>query len=125
MEQQILEFKTPWPLMNVEDVAGELIVSFHPESFLWPAVEEIGIALDKLLEELEDCRFILDFANVDYLSGMGLEKLIHLHSQLKTKGQRLALKNVSPVLLKLFHAAGMQKEFILNPVTRFVPSYSI
>ena len=53
MELPILELKAPWPLVNVEEEDCELVVNFHPEAFLWPAVEEVGITLLCLVDETD------------------------------------------------------------------------
>jgi anti-anti-sigma factor len=121
MERHILELKTPWPLVNVEEEDGDLVVRFKAESFLWPSVDEVGNTLLELADETEDCRFVLDFSNIDYLTGVGLEKLVHLHKKLQSNGRRLIIKNVDPLVLKIFSLTGLIKEFDVrspNPFNR-------
>src|SRR5271165_1313609 len=102
MEPQIQELKTPWPLVNVEEEAGELVVSFHPESFLWPSVEEVGKTLLSLVDETDDDPFFLDLSNVDHFCGSALDKLVHLKNRLSAQNRQLVLKNVtSSVMEKL------------------------
>lgn len=119
MDWPIMELKTPWPLVNVEDDNGELVVRFHAESFLWPSADEVGKALMELAQETEDCQFILDFGNVDYLTGVGLEKLVHLNRELRSTGRRLIIKNVSKPLVRLLSLTGLTSEFDVNPVEEY------
>jgi anti-anti-sigma factor len=114
MQLQILEMKTPWPLVNLEEEEGELVVSFHPEAFLWPAVEDVGTTLLGLVNETDGGQFILDFDHVDYLSGVGLEKLVVLNKKLQCHGRRLMIKNVGPNLLKVFSIAGLTRDFAIS-----------
>ena len=113
MQPQILELKTPWPLVNLEEEDGELVVSFHPEAFLWPAVEDVGNTLLGLVNETDGGQFILDFGYVDYLSGVGLEKLVVLNRKLQCHGRRLVIKNVGANLLKVFSIAGLTRDFAI------------
>jgi anti-anti-sigma factor len=115
MELPILELKTPWPLVNVEEENGELVVRFHAEGFLWPSVDEVGQILFGLVEETEGCPFVLDFSNVDYLTGIGIEKLVLLNKKLQTHGGRLTIKNVSPHLVKIFSITGLTQDFSISP----------
>jgi MFS superfamily sulfate permease-like transporter len=98
MEFPILELKTPWPLVNVEEDEGELVVRFHSDAFLWPAVDEVGQILLSLVDETDGGPFVLDFGNVDRVSGIGLEKLVRLNRKLAARGGRLAVRNAGSEL---------------------------
>ena len=119
MDWPIVELKTPWPLVNVEDDDGELVVRFHADSFLWPSVEEVGRALLEVAQETDDCQFALDFANVDYLTGAGLEKLVLLNRELRNTNRRLIIKNVCKPLVRLLGLAGLDGEFDINPAEEY------
>ena len=107
MDWPICEWKTPWPLVNMEEEDGELVVRFHEDAFLWPAVEEVGRTLLSLVDETEASPLVLDFGNVVRVGGMGLEKLAHLHRKLETRGGNLAFRNVdSPLRQRLSLARG-------------------
>jgi hypothetical protein len=110
MALPFVEMKTPWPLINVEEDNGELVVSFHSEAFLWPSVEELGYNLLDLVDETDDCAFALDFGNVDKVIGVGLKKLALLDDVLKTRGRRLVIRNVAPDLLPKFAVAGLTEK---------------
>jgi anti-anti-sigma regulatory factor len=114
MEPPILEMKTPWPLVNVEEENGELVVRFHHEAFSWPAIEEVGLTLLCLLDETDGSPFLLDFGNVDYVSGFGLEQLVLVSKKLATSGRRLVLRNVRPNLMKVFCAPYVNGEFVVR-----------
>ena len=119
MDWPIVELKMPWPLVNVEDDDGELVVRFHAESFLWPSVDEVGRTLLELTAETGDCQFVLDFTNVDYLTGVGLEKLVLLNRELQATGRRLIIKNVSAQLVRLLALTGLTSDFDINPVAEY------
>jgi anti-anti-sigma regulatory factor len=111
MEMPILEMKTPWPLVNVEEECGELVVRFHHEAFLWPSIEEVGRTLLCLIDETDGGPFLLDFGNVDHVTGFGMEKLVLVSKMLAARGRRLVLRNVGPNLMKLFSAPALAREF--------------
>src|SRR5690242_10331017 len=113
MDMPILELKAPWPLVNVEAEDCELVVSFHPEAFLWPVVEEVGSVLLSLVDETEDAHFILSFGNVDRMTGVGLRKLIRLSEKLQSHGRRLLIKNVCSDLANHLSINGLAAEFSL------------
>ena len=123
MDLPIVELKTPWPLVNVEEENGELVVRFHSESFLWPSVDEVGRTLFDLVQETEGCQFILDFANVDYLTGVGLEKLVLLNRKLHATGRRLIIKNVGTHLMTILSVTGLTRDFDINPVEEYYLTY--
>jgi anti-anti-sigma regulatory factor len=118
MAPQILELKTPWPLVNVEEENGELVVSFHSESFLWPSIEEVGKTLLSLVDETEKDPFFLDMGNVDHFSGLALDKLVHLNNKLKIAGRRLVLKNVTPHLMEKLQLTTLANECEFRPVEK-------
>ena len=116
MEPPIVELKTPWPLVNVEEKDGELVVSFHPEAFLWPSVEEMAMNLFSLVDETDGGHFVLDFGNVDYVTGVGVEKLVILNKRLRSNGSRLIIQNVSAHLAKIFALCDLAKEFDIKTI---------
>jgi anti-anti-sigma regulatory factor len=113
MELPILELKAPWPLLNVEEEDCELVVNFHPEAFLWPAVEEVGITLLCLVDETDGEQLILDFGNVDRVTGVGLQKLVRLSKKLQTNGRRLRIKNVGQGLIADLAGQGLTGEYVI------------
>jgi anti-anti-sigma factor len=115
MNWEILELKTPWPLVNVEEEDGQLVVRIHAEGFLWPSVDEIGTTLLKLVDEVDGDPFVLDFSNVDYMTGAGLEKLVHLHNKLQKDGRQLMINNVNPCIVHIFAITGLAEDFVVNP----------
>jgi hypothetical protein len=114
MQPEILELKAPWPLVNVEVADRELVVSFHPEAFLWPAVEEVGVTLLCLVEETDGEQLVLDFDNVERVSGVGLQKLVRLNDKLQTNGRRLRIKNAGQELVGNLADKGLTGEFALS-----------
>ncbi len=98
---------------------ANLSCDFHAESFLWPAVDEVGRTLLELADETGDCQFVLDFATVDYLTGVGLEKLVLLNRELQATGRRLVIKNVSTQLVRLLSLTGLTSDFDINPVEEY------
>src|SRR5438128_1579309 len=121
METPILELKVPWPLVNVEEENCELVVSFHAEAFLWPAVEEVGSVLLSLVDETDGAQFILNFGNVEHVTGVGVQKLVRLTRKLQSSGRRLLIKNVGQSLVNNFLEKGLTGQFAIraNQTCRF------
>jgi hypothetical protein len=110
MDLPIVELKCPWPLVNVEEERGALIVRFHADGFQWPAVEEVGTILCNLVEEADGAPLVLDFGNVNHVTGVGLEKLTALNKKLLARGGRLAIKNVDAHLMKRLQLSDLCNE---------------
>ena len=98
-----------------DDHRGDVFVSFTPDCLLWPAVDDVGNELLDLADASDHRPFRLDFGNVTYMSGAGLEKLVLLNVKLKMKDRPLVLQNVNCHVRDLFKVTGLADEFHINP----------
>jgi anti-sigma B factor antagonist len=92
-----------------------MVVTCNAGSFLWPSVDEVGSILLGLTEELEGRQLVLDFGDVDYLSGAALEKLVVLQRKAAAEGSTLIIDNVSSYLLEIFSVTGLTGIIDVNP----------
>jgi len=103
------------PPVHVEQHAGTMVVTCNADSFLWPSVDEVGSILLGLAEELDGRQLVLDFGDVDYLSGAALEKLVVLQRKAASEGSTLIIDNVSSYLLEIFSVTGLAGIMEVNP----------
>lgn len=69
----------------------------------------LGDPVSALIEEGGSNRLILDFANVDYVTGSALARLILLHQRLQARGGWLTLINVPPLVYEVFEITRLTK----------------
>ena len=67
---------------------------------------EYGTTVKDELDEIEE--LILDFAEIDYVSSVGLRIILELYKQMKEQGS-MKLKNVSDEIMNLFQMTGFNK----------------
>lgn len=67
---------------------------------------EYGTTVKDELDDIEE--LILDFAEIDYVSSVGLRIILELYKQMKEQGS-MKLKNVSDEIMNLFQMTGFNK----------------
>lgn len=67
---------------------------------------EYGTTIKDELDDIEE--LILDFAEIDYVSSVGLRIILELYKQMKEQGS-MKLKNVSNEVINLFTMTGFIK----------------
>ncbi len=96
------------PLIEISDVGTVTIVRFVDRSVIDMAViDEVGVRLGTLVEELGRTNLLISFRGVDYVSSWMLGKLFTLHGNLKKVKGKLVLCEVSPRLLEVFEITGL------------------
>jgi anti-anti-sigma factor len=78
-------------------------------------ITSIRDALDALVDEAGQSRLLLDFANVTYISSMGLAMLVTLHKRLHANGRLLTIHNLTPQVHEVFTATRLDKFLHLWP----------
>jgi anti-sigma B factor antagonist len=93
------------------------VVEFRVSSLMDPPVlEEIGINLNKLVDEEDRRILILDFAKVEYLSSQAIGIVIALHRKLAAlPHSKLLLCGVTPRLMELLRITRLDKVLTIKP----------
>ena len=92
------------------------IVEFTNNKILDEAnISEIGLTLAALIEERENPRLLLDFANVDHLSSAALGMLIDVNNKIKQRNGQLRLTNIKPAIFEVFVITKLNKLFRILP----------
>ena len=102
--------KAQGPCLNIEK-CGAVTVARFPGTLILTggAAEETGAALHQLVDQAEQRRLLLDFANVLSVTSMMLSKLIMLEKRIRSVGGRLALCNLNPDLRQVFDVTGLPR----------------
>lgn len=67
---------------------------------------EYGTTVKDEIDDVEE--LILDFAEIDYVSSVGLRIILELYKQMKEQGS-MKLRNVSDEIMNLFQMTGFSK----------------
>ena len=103
------------PLSVVQEKAVR-VVEFTNNKILDEAnIAEIGSTLNGLIDENENPKVLLDFANVDHLSSAALGMLINANNRVKQKNGQLRLTNIKPQIREVFTITKLDKLFKIYP----------
>lgn len=92
------------------------IVEFTSAKILDEAnITEIGATLNSMVDEGDNPKLLLDFANVDHLSSAALGMLINANNRIKQKNGQLRLANIKPQILEVFVITKLNKLFRILP----------
>jgi anti-sigma B factor antagonist len=78
-------------------------------------IKEIGDTLNSLIDERENPRILVDFANVDHLSSAALGMLINVNNRVKQQSGQLRLSNIRPQIMEVFEITKLNKLFKILP----------
>jgi anti-sigma B factor antagonist len=102
----------PIPPVSVVTEKNVRIVEFTNNKILDEAnIAEIGATLNALIDENENPRLLLDFANVDHLSSAALGMLINVNNRVKQRNGQLRLANIKPQIFEVFVITKLNKLF--------------
>src|SRR5438552_18159526 len=109
MEQSI-------PPLSVVQEKAVRIVEFTNNKILDEAnIAEIGSTLSTLIDENENPKILLDFANVDHLSSAALGMLINVNNRIRQRNGQLRLANIKPQIREVFTITKLDKLFRIYP----------
>jgi anti-sigma B factor antagonist len=92
------------------------IVEFTSAKILDEAnITEIGQTLNSMVDEGDNPKLLLDFANVDHLSSAALGMLINANNRIKQKNGQLRLANIKPQIYEVFVITKLNKLFRILP----------
>jgi anti-sigma B factor antagonist len=103
----------PVSVTNQKDIR---IVEFTNNKILDEGnIAEIGMTLSVLIDERNNPKLLLDFANVDHLSSAALGMLINVNNKVKQKDGQLRLSNIKPQIFEVFVITKLNKLFKIRP----------
>ena len=104
------------PPLSVVTEMNARVVEFTNNKILDEAnIAEIGATLFSLIDEGENPRVLLDFANVDHLSSAALGMLINANNRVKQRNGQLRLTNIKPQIFEVFVITKLNKLFRIHP----------
>jgi anti-anti-sigma factor len=68
-----------------------------------------------LAEEMNPSQLLLDFGNVECVTGVALGMLVTLHKKLLARGRRLTVSNLNPPVYEVFTVTGLETSLNLRP----------
>src|SRR5882757_3980278 len=104
------------PPLSVSQEKNIRVVEFTNSKILDEQnIKEIGDTLNSLIEERENPRILVDFANVDHLSSAALGMLINVNNRVKQRNGQLRLANIKPQIFEVFVITKLNKLFRILP----------
>ena len=104
------------PPLSVKEEKGIRIVEFTHSKILDEAnISAIQETLNALVDEGENPRLLLDFANVEHLSSAALGTLINVNNRILRKNGQLRLANIKPQIHEVFVITKLNKLFKILP----------
>jgi anti-sigma B factor antagonist len=104
------------PPISVSELRGIRVVEFTNSKILDEAnIKGIEDTLNVIIDENENPRLLLDFANVDHLSSAALGTLINLNNRIRQKNGQLRLANLRPQIYEVFVITKLNKLFRILP----------
>jgi anti-sigma B factor antagonist len=104
------------PPLSVVQNKDIRIVEFTSAKILDEAnITEIGATLNSMVDESDNPKLLLDFANVDHLSSAALGMLINANNRIKLKNGQLRLTNIKPQIYEVFVITKLNKLFRILP----------
>jgi anti-anti-sigma factor len=92
---------------KVEQCGNVRIITFAPD-----VVRDVENVIARELQGRTDgtgaCHLLLDFTNVEYITSVELGTLVRLHKEVKARGGRLTLFNLSEVVYEVFTTTRLQ-----------------
>src|SRR6185295_15624203 len=106
----------PIPPVSVVQEKAARVVEFTNNKILDEGnIAEIGSTLNALIDETENPKLLLDFANVDHLSSAALGMLINANNRIRQRNGQLRLCNIKPQILEVFIITKLNKLFRILP----------
>ena len=100
------------PPLSVSQEKNVRIVEFTNSKILDEQnIKEIGDTLNVIVDENENPRVLVDFANVDHLSSAALGMLINVNNKVKQRNGQLRLANIKPQIFEVFVITKLNKLF--------------
>jgi anti-anti-sigma factor len=88
--------------LTVETVGDATVVRFNDSRLDESNVEAVGEQLDQLVARWQGRQLRLDLANVEYLTGRALGKLVAVQKRVRAGRGRLTLENAGPLAYEVF-----------------------
>jgi anti-sigma B factor antagonist len=104
------------PPVSVSSQKDIRIIEFSNNKILDEGnISDIGATLTSLIDEVQQPKLLLDFANVDHLSSAALGMLINANNKIKQKNGQLRLTNIKPQIFEVFVITKLNKLFRILP----------
>jgi anti-anti-sigma factor len=104
------------PRMEVSRTEGQTIVRLvECRSITEGNAELLGTELDELINKTPTQHLILDVQSVDFISSVGLGKLIGIHGRLRKGGGRLTLRNPRPMVREILAVTCLDQVLDIDP----------
>ncbi len=98
--------------LEVEEIGDVTVVTFIDRKILDEQnIQIIGEQLFSLVDDDQRRKILLNFGNVEYLSGNALGKLLTLNKKLQTAQGKLILCNIDPQIHEVFEITKTDKFF--------------
>jgi anti-anti-sigma factor len=101
--------------LELDDVDSVAVVRFRDKKVMDPSrIEQMGKELLELVDDEDNQRLLINFANVSFFSSAAINKLIVLEKHVRAKGGKLRLCNLRPEVRDLFSYTSLDQMFQID-----------
>ena len=101
--------------LTITDSNGVTVVNFADRKILDElAISEIGNELNKIVDEHDKIKMLLNFDSVEHLSSAALGMLITLNAKVGSANGALKLSDISPPIFEVFKITRLNKLFDIH-----------
>lgn len=94
------------------------VVEFIDRNILDEAnIQAIGDEIGAIIDESDEPKLLISFANVDHLSSAALGTLITINNRVRDKGGQLRLANIDAQIYEVFVITRLNKLFEIHETT--------
>ena len=100
------------PRINIENLENATIIKFVDEKILEESqIQALEHSILPVIEQTENPKIVLDFANVQFLSSAVLGLLIRISKKVYQKNGQLRLCSIHPKIFEVFKITRLDKVF--------------
>lgn len=101
--------------LTITESGGVTVVHFADRKILDElAISEIGNELNKIVDDHDNIKMLLNFDSVEHLSSAALGMLITLNTRVGSAKGALKLSNISPPIFEVFKITRLNKLFDIH-----------
>jgi len=104
--------------LRIKEEDGVTVVEFVDRNILDEAnIQQIGDEISSIIDERDEPKLVVSFANVEHLSSAALGTMITINSKIRAKSGDLRLADIDPQIYEVFVITKLNKLFNIHDTT--------
>jgi len=104
--------------LRIKEEGGVTVVEFVDRNILDEAnIQQIGDEISSIIDDRDQPKLVVSFANVEHLSSAALGTMITINSKIRAKSGDLRLADIDPQIYEVFVITKLNKLFNIHDTT--------